>query len=88
MSVATQLRTSTRREIVGAPFLEVPKAKLDGVLGSLTGRGASSPQQRLELDALHCPSQTFYDSTIQAVLLLQPWLRRYNTTWLSYSKEQ
>jgi len=33
---------------VGAPSLEVPKARLDGALGSLSWWGAASPWQRVE----------------------------------------
>jgi len=37
---------------VGAPALEVPKATLDGTLGSLSRWGAASPWQGLRLDGL------------------------------------
>ena len=40
------------REAVDVPSLEVLKARLDGVLGSLSWWGATSPRQRLEIDDL------------------------------------
>ena len=38
------------REVVAAPSLEVLKAKLGGVLGSLIWWRATSPQQGVEID--------------------------------------
>lgn len=40
------------REAMGAQSLEVSKAVLDGVLGSLISWGASSPQQGLGMGVL------------------------------------
>lgn len=40
------------REAMGARSLEVSKAVLDGVLGSLISWGASSPQQGLGMGVL------------------------------------
>jgi len=45
------------RGAVGAPSPEVPKARLDGALGRLTGWGAGSTQQGLELDGCYDLSQ-------------------------------
>ena len=47
-------------EVVGAPSLEVLKARLDGAPGSLSWWGITSPQQGLELGRfLRClPTET------------------------------
>ena len=37
---------------VGVPSLEVPKARLDGALGTLNRLGTASPWQGVELDGL------------------------------------
>jgi len=51
---------------VGAPSLEVPKARLDGAMGKVSWWGATSPWQGVELDDLQGPSQPkpSCDSTI------------------------
>ena len=55
------------KEVVGAPSLEAFKARLDGVLGSLSCWLATLPTAgRLDLDDLQGPlqSKSFYDSVI------------------------
>jgi len=59
-------------EVVDAPSLEVPKARLDGILGSLIRLGHPALGRWLELGGLQCPLQpkSFCDSMVFLQTLL------------------